>query len=368
MSSVKEDNFFEALMKADEDLQIAGADEIEAAVDVIPMGSPGLNDITGCGGIPYGRITQFFGPAGSGKTLMSMIAIKNAQEKDPGAKQLFIDAEGSFSPDWAEQLGIDISRVKLIQGPGASNAQKVFEMLVGVVKKDAKGMPSGKSRNGFFDMVKEKSMNYNLVVLDSVGVLIPPQEAVAEVGKQNIALLARFLSTELKKVSVECNRANVPVILINHVRDNMDPYATSEYTFAGGNQLKHQLSLNILFKGVSRKDAQILDEKENKVGQLIRAKVEKTKFGVWPRQCEFNVEYTTGIVRVEEELLELGTEYDLIQKPTSMSYTYGEMKWTGKEKTLEAIRKDPALAKELTDKITAARKARSDSKKRTVKV
>jgi recombination protein RecA len=364
----KEDNFFESLMKADDDLHISGADEVDAAVDVIPLGSPGLNDITGCGGVPYGRITQFFGPAGSGKTMMSMIAIKNAQAKSPDVKQLFIDSEGSFSPDWAEQLGVDISRVKLIQGPGASNAQKVFELLVGTMKKDAKGNPAGKSKPGFFDMVKDGSMNFNLVVLDSVGVLIPPTEAVAEVGKQGMAVLARFLSTELKKVSVECQRANVPVILINHVRDNMDPYAASQYTFAGGNQLKHQLSLNVLFVGVQRKDAQLLDEKELKIGQTIRAKVEKTKFGVWPRQCEFKVEYTNGIVQVEEELLELASDYEIIGKPTTMSYTYGDLKWTGREKTLEAIRSTPGMMEELEAKISEARKAKSDSKKKTVKV
>lgn len=335
----KENTFFDSWAKAEEGLEIGTADEIEAAVDVISTGSPGLDDILFCGGIPCGRLIQYYGPAGSGKTMMSMIAIFEAQQKSPTAKQLFLDAEGTFRPDWALKLGVDLKRVMHVSGPSASNGRKIFELMLGVPKKDKKNLPDGKSKEGFFDKVAAGELDFNLVVLDSIGAIIPPMEDTAEVGKQNMALLSRFLSTELKKVASEAQKSNVPVIFINHVRDVLDPFAGgSGYTFAGGNQLRHSMSVNIFFQPMTKKELVIFDENENKIGHTLKAKIEKNKFGPWPRDCQFRVEFDRGVVDKEDEWFELAIQYGVVQRPTVQSYTFGDSKWVGREKALEALK------------------------------
>jgi RecA/RadA recombinase len=282
----------------------------------------------------------------SGKTLITMIAIKEAQKADPTAQQLFIDSEQTFSTTWAETLGLDTSKIIVVDGDTAVNGRKCFEMLLGVPKEDQKHILKGKSKEGLLDKITQGEFNINLIVLDSLGSIIPPGEDVSAIGKSNMALLARFLTTTFRKLALDISKANVPFIIINHKRDNMDPYG-SDHTFSGGNTYAHFLSANIYFEAVQRKDSMIVDEKENKIGHPIRATIEKSKFGPWPRKCEFKVDFSKGIIDRHQEIIALALNYDIITKPTSMSYEYKDQKWVGAAKLEAAVESNPELAEEL---------------------
>lgn len=362
--SNKLDAFFKSFAETDAQLDYRMAHEIVGEkVPVVSTGSYSLNDALSCGGLPKGRLIQYYGPAGSGKTLMAMIAMLEAQREDPESQQVFIDAEQTFSPSWAETLGLDTSRIILVDGDTAVNGRKCFEMLLGVPKEDAKThILKGKSKEGLLDKIAAKEFNINLLVLDSLGSIIPPGEDTSAVGKANISLLARFLTTTFRKLSLEINKANVPFIIINHKRDNMDPYG-ADHTFSGGNSYAHFLSANVYFEAVQRKDAMILDEKENKVGHPLRATIEKSKFGPWPRKCEFKVNFGIGVVDAHEEIAQLSLDYGVVQKPTSVTHEYGEQKWVGFPKFCEAIKNDEKLFKELVDKIDEARTKKWDKKR-----
>lgn len=290
-----------------------------------------------------------------GKTLLAMLAIKSAQQKNKTAKQLWIDAEESFDVSWAESLGIDTDRLTIIDGPAASNGRKVFELLIGTPKKDAKGIYSGKSKNGFFDEIALGNLNYNLAVLDSLGQIIPPGEDVSEVGKVNMSLMARFLSQELKKVSVDLHKANIPFIVINHVKDNMNSMGMPSFTFSGGNTLKHGLGVNVFFTALRGADNTLLNSKEDKIGHVIRAKVEKNKLGPWPRQAEFKVNFYKGIDAFEEEVIELAIQYEFIKRVNNLTYSYDDKNFKGKGALLEAFKSNTALIEELHNKIIKAR-------------
>lgn len=356
--------FFKQFAESDEQLDFRMAHEIVGEkVPVISTGSLVLDDALSAGGLPKGRLIQYYGPAGSGKTLAAMIAMLEAQKEDPEAHQVFIDAEQTFSPAWAQKLGLDTSRILLIEGDMAANGRKCFEMLLGVPKEDAKThVLKGKSKPGLLDQVASKEFNINMVVLDSLGAIIPPGEDVSAVGKANMALLARFLTPTFRKLSLEVTKANIPFIIINHKRDNMDPYG-SDHTFSGGNTYNHSLSANIYFEAVQRKDAMIVDEKENKVGHPIRATIEKSKFGPWPRKCEFKVNFNIGIVDRHEEIAQLALDYGIVEKPTSVTHAYGDRKWVGFGKFCEAISEDNDLANELVAKISEARDAKYDKQR-----
>lgn len=259
-------------------------------------------------------------------------------------------------------LGIDLSRVLHLSGDIAVNGRRLFESLLGTPKEDKQHVLVGKSKEGFFDKVAKKEMNFNLVVLDSIGAVIPPGEDVSAVGKMNMSLLARFLTTTMKKVSLEVKKANLPFIMINHKRDTMDPYASSDHTFSGGNSYSHFLSCNVYFTAVGRKDAQILNEKDQKIGHTMRAKIEKSKFGPTPRDCEFKVDFSKGVVDKHEEIAKLALDYNVVEKPTAVSHQYGERKWVGFPKFCEALLEDQALCQEISDKIELARDNKFDRK------
>jgi RecA/RadA recombinase len=275
----------------------------------------------------------------SGKTLNAMIAIKNAQIKDPSAKQLFIDAEQTFDKKWCKKLGIDPTKIIVVDGETAIYGRKCFELLLGVPKEDVKTRAFvGKQKLGLLDRIASKEFNVNMIVLDSLGTLIPPGEDTAIVGKMNMALMARFLSTTMKKLTIEVSKANIPMIVINHIKATMDMYGP-DHTSSGGNSYFHTLSANVYFEPVNRKDAQILDEDENKIGGTIRFTIEKSKFGPYPKRGEFRMHFTKGIIDKHLELIKLGIKYSVIKRPSTMSYEFEGEKITGMPK-LEVYFKD----------------------------
>ena len=180
--------FFKSYADSEEQLDFRMAHEtVGEKVPVISTGSVALDDALSSGGLPKGRLIQYYGPTGSGKTLMAMIAMMEAQKQDPTALQMFIDAEQTFDPNWAETLGVDTSRVIHVYGDAAANGRKCFEMLLGVPKEDAKThVLKGKSKPGLLDLISSGEQNINLIVLDSLGSIVPPGEDTAVIGKMNI--------------------------------------------------------------------------------------------------------------------------------------------------------------------------------------
>lgn len=361
--SNKLEAFFKAYSDAEDQLDFKMAHEtVGQKLEGTSTGSLLLDDALSSGCLPKGRIFQFYGPAGSGKTLMAMLAIKEAQKSDPEAQQMWIDAEGTFDPNWAESLGIDTSRLILVEQETAVIGRKCFEMILGVPKEDKKThVLLGKEKDGLLDLVMSGDVNVNMVVVDSLGAIIPPGEDVSKVGKMNISLLARFLTTTLRKLSLEANKAQVPFIFINHKRDGMDPYGP-DHTFSGGNSYTHFLSANIYFQAATAKDKQIFDDKGQKVGHVMYATIEKSKFGPWPRKCEFTVDFRIGVIGRHEEIAQLAKDYGIIIMSSAVTHEYGDKKWVGFPKLCEAVQSDPAFADELLVKINQARDSKLEAK------
>ena len=359
----KLDAFFASYADSEDQLDYKMAhEEVGESVPVISTGSYALDDALSSGGLPKGRLIQYYGPPGSGKTLLSMIAMVEAQKQDPSAQQMFIDAEQTFDSNWAESLGVDTSRVILVEGDMSANGRKCFEMLLGVPKEDQKHVLKGKSKEGLLDKIVSKEFNINLIVLDSLGSIIPPGEDTSAIGKMNMSLLARFLTTTFRKLTLEVNKAQVPFIIINHKRDSFDIYK-GDHTFSGGNTYSHTLSANVYFEAIQRKDERILDEKENKIGHPIKATVEKSKFGSWPRSCEFKVNFGIGVIDKHEEIAQLALDYNVVKKTSSVSHEYNDKKWVGFPKFCEAIKNDQDLADELLMKVNESRENKMEQKR-----
>ena len=298
----------------------------------ISTGSYALNDALSTDGLRGGRIIQYYGPSASGKTLMSMLAIKEAQKLNPDAYQVYIDAEDTFDHNWAKKIGVFVDDEKgshnhgvyLVAKEQAVYAERAFELLIGRSKKDAAtGLFAGKEKDGILDLVAAGEMNVNLIVLDSLGQLIFPIEATTQVGKQNMSAGARFLTTEMKKLSLAVSKANIPMIIINHKRDNMDKYGP-DHSYAGGNAYSHALSATIYFRQKGAKDEQIFEDekKTRKIGANIMATVEKSKFGPHPRTAEFKLHFEKGIIDPHEEISDLGIQYGVIQRLNNITYSF----------------------------------------------
>ena len=58
------------------------------------------------GGVPKGRMIEFSGPEGSGKTTTALL-VAAAYQKQDTRPVMFIDAEGTYDSKWAKSLGVD---------------------------------------------------------------------------------------------------------------------------------------------------------------------------------------------------------------------------------------------------------------------
>jgi len=132
---------------------IAYADSIED-VDVIPSGLF-IDKLTGIGGIPRGVITEIFGDEGIGKSSVSLQLVAHAQQL--GLKCLWADVEWSYTPAYAKSLGVDNAKLGLIRERFAEDVLDSLE----------EAAESGK---------------WDLIILDSVGGILPRAEAEKDAG------------------------------------------------------------------------------------------------------------------------------------------------------------------------------------------
>jgi len=326
-----------------------------------PSGSLALDDAVGPWGLPLGHVVQFSGPESSGKTLMALMAIREWQAQNPKNWALFIDAEYTFTWSWAEDLGLDIApnRLQLLK---ENNAARIWDMLCGVKAKDRNGKVKDQ-KIGLLDEIiaggGAQEVGCGIIVLDSLAAIQTPMEEVSEAGKNNIAPLARFLSTEMRKLTPKLANAGVMLIGINQIRVNVGEMFGDPMNNPGGKAWKHACSLMVNFAAIRKKSALIFDEEGTQVGHQIRAKIAKNKIAPPFRQCEFEIEYLRGLIGRHKEIADLAIKYGVIERPSNVSYVFeGETLAKGRDNLYEVVEKDEALQEKLLAGVKEAKAAK----------
>lgn len=308
---------------------------ISTKYEAIKTGSPKLDEAIGIGGIPMGRITQLAGQESSGKTMLALSCIREYLNQNPENTALFIDAEYTYDPAWAEKQGVDTSRVMVIK---TNDAKAIFEGLIGTVKVNKTTKKVSKNMKGILDHVIEgtdpRFKNLGIIVLDSIAVLNTPLELAAEVGKANMAPIPRFMSTELKKLTPIVAQANVAFIGINQVRVNLGQMYGDPSTSPGGKALKHACSLMLNMAPVFSSGSVIEDESGERIGHTVRAKIQKNKVGAPFKQAEYKIEYQKGVVETHEEVFSLAVDYGMIVRPNNVMYEIEGESIKGRDKAV----------------------------------
>jgi RecA/RadA recombinase len=310
--------------------------------EVIDFPSLTLGDASHYWGLPLGKITQFHGPEGSGKTFFAMLMVKQAQEKYPGSSVVWFDAEYSFSEAWAKNLGIDIERLIIIP---ENNAATIFTMICGRTNDQGK-----KIDLGILDHVAAKSLDCKLVVLDSIANLIYPIEENRGFDEQEMAAGARFLMKGMKRTTPMLAETGTAFLCINQAREKIGERVPT-LTYPGGRPYRHTLSLAVLFKASAAKDGQIQSEDERKQGHKILATVEKTRAGPDKWKSEFWLDFSKGVVNRGAEAAMLGDAYGLISRPNATMWHYEDLSVKGKDAFAVALEARPDLVEKLVAKI-----------------
>jgi recombination protein RecA len=294
-------------------------DQTIEKIEAISSGSIGLNLAMGVGGYPKGRVVEIYGPESSGKTTLALHAIAECQKS--GGIAAFIDAEHAFDRFYAEKLGIDLSELVISQPDNGEQALEIVDNLI---------------RSGALDAV----------VIDSVAALTPRSEIEGEMGDSKMGLHARLMSQAMRKLTASISKTNCTVFFLNQLREKIGVMFGNPETTTGGNALKFYASVRLDI----RRSTQIKDSEGAVLGNKTRVKVVKNKVAPPFKTAEFDIMYGEGISKTGE-ILDLGVEYEIIEKSGSW-FSYGGTKLGQGRDSIKVLLKDnPELMEELEGKI-----------------
>ena len=248
-------------------------------VQKIPFSSCRLNYMT-YGGIPVGRIAEFYGADGSGKTTTAIDVAGNAQKMFTDKKVLFVDIEHTFDSCWATKLGLNCDDIIYLD-PDSMGAEEVFNMMIELID----------------------SGEISLCVLDSIGAMVSMQANEKQIGERTYGGVSMALTEFSKKITPVLSRTQTAFIGINQVRDDMNSMYGGTTT-TGGRAWRHSCSTRLEFrKGnyIDDKDNKLSRACENPAGNIVNVALVKSKVCRPDRKVGFyTLKYLEGIDYVSD--------------------------------------------------------------------
>jgi recombination protein RecA len=298
-----------------------GDEASDEPVQVISTGSLALDEALGCGGYPRGRIVEIYGPESSGKTTLTLHAIREAQRA--GGVAAFIDAEHAFDITYARAIGVDTERLLVSQPDSGEQALEIAEML---------------TRSGAVDCV----------VIDSVAALTPKAEIEGDMGDAHMGLQARLMSQALRKLTAVAHRTGTTLIFINQLRQKIGVVFGNPETTTGGNALKFYASVRLDVRRIGQ-----VKVSESAVGSRTRVKVVKNKCAPPFREAEFDIRWGTGIDSASD-LIDYAVMLGVVEKSGSHLSFAGEHLGQGRERSRDSVLGKGALELALRSAVAAA--------------
>ena len=321
---------------------------------ILSLGSPSF-DFCVYGGIPEGRIVEFSGAEGSGKTTSAFLVAAEYQrvelKRNPENPRsiILLDNEGTADPIWAKKLGYNMDAdapvSTIIIRPEAQSAEEIFDIAI--------------------DMLKTGEVG--LLIFDSIATLVPQQIADESMEKQQMGGIAKSLTRFANTAIGLLRKYKATLIAINQVRENISGYGDALLT-PGGRAWKHACSMRLMFKrgDFFDEDGNTLTKKaESPAGHIIEVYVLKTKTCKWDRKLGYmHLNYTKGVDTVQDTI-DVATHFGYIDNSIQGSFKFvdidtgeimcdedgNEIKIRGKKNLTSYLRDNPQEWKKLYDKI-----------------
>lgn len=292
------------------------------------------------GGVPYGKILELFGPESSGKSLLATDLLYCTQQL--GGVGLWADVENAFDKLWMLKNGIDLSKVRLLEGVVAIETIADWVLDMG-------------------RLVRSQLTNNEpiLFVLDSLAALTTLElEGMPQMDKKSeMGIRARKIGDFLRERNMEFKRLGITVVLINQLRKKVgaSKYEDPDIT-PGGTATKFYASQRVSVWGskaikIKKKGQQII------VGKNVYITTKKDKTGPPRTRTETQVFFSEEdgnqigfdrYIGLPEVLVSLGVVER--QKGSSRYYYQGKVVGTSEEKFMTNLREDSDLRSELIKK------------------
>jgi len=283
-------------------------------IERVRTGSITFDSATG-GGFPKGRHTILYGPESSGKTTSALMAIANFQKSDDKRLALFIDGEFAFDKKYAKALGIDLSRLLVVQPDHTNQAQ---DILLELLNKDLIGIQ----------------------VFDSIAAVQPISVLENDSDASNMGKHALAIGNIFKTCNGLVSKNKICSIFINQIRDKIGGYGGG-ISMPGGHAPKFYASLMVQVNRGSK-----IDNPDGTTTNRGSIYVTKNKTAPPYKKGEYDMEHGTGI-SISQEVLDYGILTGVLYKGGNTFYydeTF-ENKSDNKESHVK-VGSSKALAKE----------------------
>ena len=306
----------------------------------IPFSSPRLNYMT-YGGIPIGRIIEFAGEEGGGKTTTALDLVAHAQKMFPDKQVLYVDVERTLDAEWAEKLGVKIDELVLFS-PDEQTAEEIMEATKTIIE----------------------TGSISLCVLDSLAAMVSAQAYNKTIEDRTYGGISMALTLFSKEMIPICARTGCTLIGINQVREDMNS-AYGGTTTTGGRAWRHNCSVRMTFQKsdyLDDKGNSIPRNSENPVGHLVKVALVKSKICKLDRKVGFyTLKYLDGIDYISD-IIDLaikvgiisaaGAWYSILDDEGNVAqYEGAVLKFQGKAKLRQFLVENSDWADELNDQV-----------------
>lgn len=293
---------------------------------------PEFNEASG-GGIPVGKMTLVAGNPDSGKTGFALSAIGYQQKINPDFIALWIESEDSLDVEKAAKLyGLDLDRFYSISTTDPKTKNQTF----------------GAEALGNSLIAAIKSTKIDMVVINSLKMLVPMAETNKTLDEDTMASQARFNAKFVKKLIPLIAQRGTAVVVIQHYTTNMlaGPYGNPNM-IAGGKAIRYNNMLTAEFSSLSLQDSDPVKRGE---GMKIHVRITKNHCVVDRNpnvDFTYYIEYGKGIERYITTLNQLIAK-GIVSTAGSWLYVYDadgnkdpEMSWQGRNKFKEDMIANP---------------------------
>jgi recombination protein RecA len=322
---------------------IAGSEIRDDLIGFITTGSLSLDGILG-GGWPLNQWAELIGEASHGKTAIALKTIAANQVLDPDFTTVWVAAE-QWVPDYAQMLGVDLSRVFVIS---TNIMEEAYEAVIQITQSKA----------------------VDCIVIDSLPALVPMAEDEKEMEEFTVGRGALQTNKFFRKVGIASKRSLTKNerpfigIIINQWRSKVGGYGDPKTT-PGGQGKDYAFFTRLEVKRDEWIEISVEGQKDKaKVGQTIKVKTIKNK--VTPPNQVAYIDYyfanggacTAGDYDFGKQIASLGVMHRVIERKGGWYY-YGENKWQGSDAMIAQLREDINLKETLEKEVLQTIKAGS---------
>lgn len=227
------------------------------------------------GGIPSNKITVLAGEEATGKTFFLLGTVKHFLQTQPDARVILFESESAITKEMLVERGIDASRVAVLP---VSTIQEFRTQATKILDK--------------YIELKEKTPL--MFCLDSLGMLSTDKEVedISSGSDKRDMTRAQLIRGAFRVLTLKLGRANVPLLVTNHVYNVVGAYVPTK-EMGGGSGTKYSAS-NIVF--LSKKKDRDTSTKDI-VGNFIKCTLAKGRLTKENSSVTVKLSYEKGLDR-----------------------------------------------------------------------